>query len=154
MITENSANIIRFDGSDDYLKYLEIMENEDSKEQSIDEITYDILLEKWIKSLQNLTNQSNETSNATFIIKFDDLLKAMNPENYPELVREKLIKNILVIVFYLIIIIVSLFGNLLVCKVILSKRCMRFRTTNIIILNLTISDLLMTIFTIPVTTGN
>jgi hypothetical protein len=132
-------------------------ENENFDEKSFDEITYETLHQLWVKNVQrrlNLTNFSNNASNETQILNFDDLLKVVNPENYPELMREKFIKDVLVIVFYSLIIIVSLFGNLLVCNVILSKQCMRYRTTNIIIFNLTISDLLVTIFTIPVTTGN
>ncbi|KAH9398697.1 hypothetical protein TYRP_018505 [Tyrophagus putrescentiae] len=58
-------------------------------------------------------------------------------------------QEILVIIMYGLVVLVSLFGNLLVCKVILFKRSMRRRTTNVFIANLTISDLLMTVFTIP-----
>ncbi|CAG2106091.1 unnamed protein product, partial [Medioppia subpectinata] len=46
---------------------------------------------------------------------------------------------------------VSLLGNVLICKVILSGSVNRRRTTNVLIANLTISDLVMTVFTIPVT---
>ncbi|KAF7492719.1 putative G-protein coupled receptor 83 [Sarcoptes scabiei] len=58
-------------------------------------------------------------------------------------------RDYLVIALYGLIVMVSLFGNLLVCKVIQSKQTMRNRTTHLFIANLTISDLLMTIFTIP-----
>lgn len=59
----------------------------------------------------------------------------------------------MVILMYGLIVIVSLFGNLIVCKVILCQHSMRKRTTNVFIANLTISDLLMTIFTIPMFIG-
>ncbi|KAH9407881.1 Neuropeptide Y receptor, partial [Tyrophagus putrescentiae] len=59
------------------------------------------------------------------------------------------LEQVLVVVMYGLVVLVSLLGNLLVCKVILFKRAMRRRTTNIFIANLTIADLLMTVFTIP-----
>jgi hypothetical protein len=129
--------------------------NGEFEENSFDEINYENLNQFWIKFVQM---RSNNTYNANNVSKetlsFADLLKGINPENHPELMREKFIRDVLVIVFYSFIIIVSLFGNLMVCKVFLSKKCMRSQTTNIILVNLTISDLLVTIFTIPITTGN
>ncbi|XP_054159917.1 G-protein coupled receptor 83-like, partial [Oppia nitens] len=77
----------------------------------------------------------------------------LSPANHTQYQQKRLIKNIAVIGFYSLIIFVSLFGNLLVCYVILSKRRLRSRTTNILILNLTISDLLLTLFNIPLTTA-
>lgn len=61
--------------------------------------------------------------------------------------------DVCVIVMYGLIVLVSLFGNLVVIKVILFRQAMRKKITNIFIANLTISDLLMTIFTIPMNTG-
>jgi hypothetical protein len=127
----------------------------ESRNREFEEINYENLNQLWIKFFQmrsNNTHHANNVSKET--LSFADLLKGINPENYPELMRQKFIRDVLVIVFYSLIIIVSLFGNLMVCKVFLSKKCMRSRTTNIILVNLTISDLLMTIFTIPITTGN
>ncbi len=63
------------------------------------------------------------------------------------------LEQVLVVVMYGLVVLVSLLGNLLVCKVILFKRAMRRRTTNIFIANLTIADLLMTVFTIPMFIG-
>lgn len=63
------------------------------------------------------------------------------------------VRDVVIILVYGIIVIVSLCGNLAVCKVILCRQAMRRRITNVFIVNLTISDLLMTIFTIPMNTG-
>ncbi|XP_054157481.1 G-protein coupled receptor 83-like [Oppia nitens] len=56
--------------------------------------------------------------------------------------------NILLIVSYSLIAIVSLIGNLLVIKVVYSHRLSR-TTTNVLIGNLAVADLLMTIINIP-----
>jgi hypothetical protein len=77
----------------------------------------------------------------------------ISPENEPNFRSKIMMKNVAVIVCYSFIIFISLFGNLLVCYVILSKQGLRARTTNILIVNLTISDLLMTALNIPITTG-
>jgi G protein-coupled receptor 83 len=57
-------------------------------------------------------------------------------------------KNLILIVTYSLIVIVSLIGNILVCKVILERRS-SLSTTNVLIANLAISDLLMTTINIP-----
>ena len=63
--------------------------------------------------------------------------------------RSQLMKNIFVMIFFSLIIIISLIDNLLVCYVVFSKRRMRLKQINILIANLAISDLMMTIFNIP-----
>jgi hypothetical protein len=91
----------------------------------------------------NLTfgNLSNEFDWETIFSKY-------NPQNYPSYLRQKMIKNSIVIIFYSIIFIISLFGNCLVCYVIFSTRQMR-TVTNFYIANLTISDIMMTLLNIP-----
>jgi hypothetical protein len=71
-----------------------------------------------------------------------------NLQNNPTYWRQKMIKNSIIIICYSIIFIISLFGNCLVCYVILSTRQMR-TVTNFYIANLTISDIMMTLVNIP-----
>ncbi len=95
----------------------------ESRNREFEEINYENLNQLWIKFFQmrsNNTHHANNVSKET--LSFADLLKGINPENYPELMRQKFIRDVLVIVFYSLIIIVSLFGNLMVCKVFLSKK--------------------------------
>jgi hypothetical protein len=91
----------------------------------------------------NLTfgNLSHEIDWETFFSKY-------NPQNDPTYWRQTMIKNSIVIIFYSIIFIISLFGNSLVCYVIFSTRQMR-TITNFYIANLTISDIMMTLINIP-----
>lgn len=56
--------------------------------------------------------------------------------------------KITILFFYILIILVSFFGNSIVCKIVFGNSAMR-STTNIYIGNLSISDLLMTILNIP-----
>lgn len=88
-----------------------------------------------------LTNMNESELNATL----GKILTWLSPENYP---RELKTRNILFIFFYSLVVIVSLFGNLFVCYVILKRKRMR-TTTNLLMINLTISDLMMTIINIP-----
>lgn len=72
-----------------------------------------------------------------------------NPSRYPSSIREDLTRrNSLIIAFYFTIVVVSLFGNLLVCYVILKRKRMRI-STNLLMANLALSDLLMTVINIP-----
>lgn len=82
-----------------------------------------------------------EPDNSTTEIDLDQIIK----ETYW---LEKIIKNSITIFAYSLIFIVSLFGNVLVCYIIFSKRKMRTKT-NLLIANLTFSDLLMTLINIP-----
>ena len=117
-------------------------------EYTASEVTEKILFRQWLLKF-NITlddqNDHNQTQKLYEMFRKFILLPGLS--NYPE----KYVKNALIIIFYSIIIIVSLFGNLLVCKVILSRFALRRRTTNILIMNLSVSDLLMTAFAIPVT---
>lgn len=58
-------------------------------------------------------------------------------------------RGTLVFFFYIIIMVVSLFGNYLVCKTALSRHTRS--STNYLIANLAISDMLMTLINIPIT---
>ncbi len=90
---------------------------------------------------QTFENSSYEFDWQTFFIKY-------NLQNNPTFWRQKMIKNSIIIICYSIIFIISLFGNCLVCYVILSTRQMR-TVTNFYIVNLTISDIMMTLINIP-----
>lgn len=56
--------------------------------------------------------------------------------------------NLTVIVLYSLIVLISLFGNCLVCYVILKNKSVRTKT-NILMANITVSGLMITIFNIP-----
>ena len=73
----------------------------------------------------------------------------LDSEYHPVNQRSQFVKNIFVIIFFSLIIIISLIDNLLVCSVVFSKRRMRLKQINILIANLAISDLMMTVFNIP-----
>lgn len=65
--------------------------------------------------------------------------------------RMRLLANSVIIVFYSVIIIVSLSGNLLVCRALMRQRRLCSNSTNTLIGVLAISDLMMTTFNIPFT---
>jgi G protein-coupled receptor 83 len=73
-----------------------------------------------------------------------DLIKHMKHESKSKI----LFYNILLIASYSLIALVSLTGNLLVCKVIYTRKLSR-TTTNVLIGNLAVADLLMTLVNIP-----
>ena len=115
---------------------------------------YDQLFNDWIKSnQQNPFDKSNNNSNDSIVIKLFEILKELmskyKKEGDANHQPPELLKNIFVIIFFSLIFIISLIGNSLVCLVIFSKRRMRLKRTNLLIANLTISDLLMTITSIP-----
>lgn len=124
-------------------------------EENFNEFTVDSLFQEWLQSYYhrqqlaasgsggNGTDVQMEDYNWTleyFMERFED----------PSYKQQQVTKNIIVITFYSLIVFVSLFGNLMVIYVVLSKRRMR-TTTNILIANLTFSDLMMTAFNIPLT---
>jgi hypothetical protein len=86
--------------------------------------------------------------NSSYEFEWETFLRKYNPQNDPTYWRQKMIKNSIIIIFYSIIFIISLFGNSIVCYVILSTRQMR-TVTNFYIVNLTISDIMMTLINIP-----
>jgi hypothetical protein len=94
------------------------------------------------------TNDSNKFINQS-INEFNDNLKLLEILNkYSDYETEKFNRNATVIVFYSMIVFVSLFGNLLVCFVLIKNKTMRTKT-NILMANITISGLMMTVFNIP-----
>ena len=64
-----------------------------------------------------------------------------------------MLRKALTLVAYSAIILISLFGNLLVLFIILSRSRLRVQTTNKLIANLTFSDCMLTLLTIPLTIG-
>jgi hypothetical protein len=76
-------------------------------------------------------------------LTFEEIVKLYNFE--PKTSTSVLIGDILTIAAYSLIILVSLLGNLLVCKVSLENRT----TTNSLIASLSVSDLLVTVLNIP-----
>ncbi|CAL1280788.1 unnamed protein product [Larinioides sclopetarius] len=68
--------------------------------------------------------------------------------HYEELQEDANFRNAIVIFFYTLIIFVSFFGNLIVCKIVFTGSGKK-STTNLYIGNLSISDLMMTIINIP-----
>lgn len=95
------------------------------------------LVYNWNESYA-LDNMSLDNSNDSH--ELDELLKTMESDATR--------RNIALVLSYSLIVIVSLSGNLLVCKVIYELKESR-TTTNILIGNLAISDLLMTCLNIP-----
>ncbi|KAH7980064.1 hypothetical protein HPB49_012930 [Dermacentor silvarum] len=73
------------------------------------------------------------------------LLRNLSLEARP-LLRQP--RDLLVILLYGLVVLVSVFGNALVCHVVFYSRKMRTKT-NVLIANLAVSDLLMTTLTIP-----
>ncbi|XP_054164303.1 G-protein coupled receptor 83-like [Oppia nitens] len=68
--------------------------------------------------------------------------------DYSSSVEDNWLRNVLIVIVYGIIIVVSLSGNCLVCFVVYSNRKLR-TTTNIMIVSLTVSDILTTTLNIP-----
>lgn len=82
-------------------------------------------------------------------LTLDGIRSLLNPDNYPSSIKAaRTTRNLLIIAFYSSIVLVSLFGNLLVCYVILKRKRMRI-STNLLMTNLAVSDLLMTVINIP-----
>lgn len=93
------------------------------------------------------TSESTESTTTTTMMKLysndiikqlQDQIKLMSNDTYRQ-------ERIYYGIAYFIIIIISFFGNLLVCRICLKK----YTKTNSLILSLSISDLLMTVFNIP-----
>ncbi|GFY78863.1 probable G-protein coupled receptor 83 [Trichonephila inaurata madagascariensis] len=97
----------------------------------------------WIDENANLNMTSNE--NSTY--------QEMIIENWLQKYSHKLSENAelvraVVIFFYALIVLVSFFGNSIVCKIVFSKSSIK-SATNVYIGNLSISDLMMTVINIP-----
>lgn len=100
--------------------------------------------------LMELTSDSNSsasTDNSTITLK--NILLLLDPANYPSSYKSaETTRNTLIISCYSSLVFVSLFGNLLVCYVILTRKRMQ-TSVNLLMTNLVISDLLMTVVNIP-----
>lgn len=97
-----------------------------------------------IGSYLDYTNHNQSLSEA-----LNNLRTLLNPENYSPAYKATLTRRTtLIIAFYFSIVIVSMFGNLLVCYVVFKRKRMRI-STNLLMTNLTLSDLLMTVINIP-----
>jgi hypothetical protein len=96
----------------------------------------------------NTSNFNLTFGNWSYGFDWQNFFNEYNLQNNPMYWRQKMIKNSIIIICYSIIFIISLFGNCLVCHVILSTRQMR-TVTNFYIANLTISDIMMTLVNIP-----
>lgn len=113
----------------------------DKNFSTTDHNLYTVLLQQWKK-------KNNINDNINYNLSVDDIKELLDPDNYPEYSNEKATRNVIIIGFYCSIVLVSLFGNLLVCYVIFKKKRMRTET-NILMANLTVSDLMMTVINIP-----
>ncbi|GFR09600.1 probable G-protein coupled receptor 83 [Trichonephila clavata] len=97
----------------------------------------------WDDENGNLNISSNENSTYQEMIIENWLQKYSH-----KLSRNAELVNAVVIFFYALIVLVSLFGNLIVCKIVFSKSSIK-SSTNVYIGNLSISDLMMTAINIP-----
>jgi hypothetical protein len=89
----------------------------------------------------------NQTGIESFLaeLKIEDFMSLIKNQSNESNRSQNLIRNIFITSAYALIIIISFFGNLLVCRV-----CVQNLTkTNALILSLSSSDLLMTVFNIP-----
>ena len=92
-------------------------------------------------------------ANATLVYELNDTMSELNASSSaspptPNPFEHQTFRNIVIITCYGLIVVVSLCGNLLVCKVGFTKKKMR-TTTNILIASLACSDIVMTGFNIP-----
>lgn len=95
----------------------------------------------------------NTTYRNQFLSNFQAYIDYFTPRLNSEEYRNLLLKETAIVLAYLLIIFVSLFGNTLVLFIILPQQKLRSQTTNKLIANLTISDLMMTTMNIPLTIG-
>ncbi|XP_076372830.1 G-protein coupled receptor 83-like [Tachypleus tridentatus] len=104
---------------------------------------YDIFLNEVFKKLIENTVAENETDVLNLLLRnWSETLIEMFDQHYDYT------RDVLVIFFYTLIIVISVFGNGLICYTVL-QRSGRRTNINILIVNLSISDLLMTILNIP-----
>jgi len=99
-------------------------------------------VEQIFDSSLNFSDKSNNELSVNI-----KLLKKLK-EKYSDYKNEKFDGSETVIALYSLIVVISLFGNLLVCFAILKNKTMKTKT-NILMANITISGLMMTIFNIP-----
>ena len=82
-------------------------------------------------------------------ISLEQATNSVLPESVWAESMDENVRNAILIIIYTVIIIVSLFGNSVVLKIMLSRNTPR-TATNLLIVNLAFSDLLLTCFNIPV----
>lgn len=102
--------------------------------------------------LESFVNITGEPKNELFD-SFQAIVDSLDINQDVVVYRTGLLKDMIIFVAYLLLIVISLFGNLLVLFIILSQRQLRQQTTNKLIANLTVSDLFLTTFNIPLTIG-
>lgn len=107
---------------------------------------------KWSVILKPTMSSSAEL-NVTLVYELNDTYPEPNASTSsgpptPNPFENQTIRNVIIIIFYSLIVVVSLCGNLLVCKIAFTKKKMR-TTTNILIASLACSDIVMTGFNIP-----
>jgi hypothetical protein len=85
-------------------------------------------------------------------LKLLKLLSEKYKNKYKDFQNDRFDENETVIAFYSLIGLISLFGNLLVCFVLMKNKTMRTKT-NILMANITLSGLMMTVFNIPFLTA-
>lgn len=97
-----------------------------------------------------------------FLVSVADFIQHIGPDSSDDdpdggdpkrLEQAIMLRKALTLVAYSAIILISLFGNLLVLFIILSRSRLRVQTTNKLIANLTFSDCMLTLLTIPLTIG-
>lgn len=91
-----------------------------------------------------------------YLASIHEFLHHLSPAGDPdgaELEKQIMMRKLLTVFAYSTIILISLFGNLLVLFIILSRSRLRVQTTNKLIANLTLSDCMLTVLTIPLTIG-
>ena len=96
-------------------------------------------------SEKNLVPSENSSEYNTYLMKL--LSSKYTVEKYSKN-SDNFKDNFTIIIIYSLIVLISMFGNLLVLFVILKNKRMRTKT-NILMANITVSDLMMTIFNIP-----
>ncbi|KAF8791462.1 G-protein coupled receptor 83-like [Argiope bruennichi] len=100
---------------------------------------------KLIKVALNLTSNASSSISRN---NTSELAVNWTPKYYDKFQENSTLLNATIIFFYALIIIVSLFGNIIVCKIVFTGSSKK-STTNLYIGNLSISDLMMTILNIP-----
>lgn len=90
---------------------------------------------------------ANNTFDKSFLVGLDSQMMNNPSDSTDEPLISEHASNVILVFVYSLIVIVSLFGNIFVCRVMLTSAR---TTTNMLIVNLAISDLLLTTFNIPV----
>ena len=95
------------------------------------------------------TDAINGSLNDSSEDNWEQLMEMIRKSTNKPIPTSDLIKNVFIILFYSLIIVISLFGNFLVVKVILFGKKKMLTTTNLLIVSLAFSDIVMTAFNIP-----